>query len=204
MNAGPHSPGSRMMLTACGSELSTWAGSVMRSQKRTTGRKASFTVIDGVPGCSTCCSTGSGRREWKVSPAMKSTGSRFAIAIPAAVTMLVAPGPTDDVAIMICWRRLALANPAAARPMPCSFWPRQVGSASRCISSEWPRLVTLPWPKIAKTPGKSGASTRSLPGTGSMSTRCAMRYRTMASAVVILMRLLPGRRRAPRCGTPMS
>ena len=174
-NAGPHSPGSRMTLIAWGSALSTCAGSVMRSQKRTTGRKESLTVIDGVPKCSTCWRTGSGSREWKVSPAMKSTGRRLAMAMPAAVTILVAPGPTDDVATMICWRRLALLNAAAARPMPCSFWPRQTGSASRCISRECPRLVTLPWPKIAKTPGKRGASSASRPGTVSTSTRCAMR-----------------------------
>ena len=97
------------------------------------------------------------------------------MAMPAAVTMLVAPGPTDDVATMICCRRFALLYAAAASPMPCSFCPRQVGISSRCISSEWPRLVTLPWPKIAKTPGKSGASIGDAPGVGSMSTRCATR-----------------------------
>ena len=86
-----------------------------------TGLKASLTVIVGSPKCSTCCSTGSGIRLWNVSPASNSTGSRLAWATPAAVTMLSAPGPIDDVATMI-WRRLvALANPTAASAIPCSF-----------------------------------------------------------------------------------
>ncbi len=60
-----------------------------------------------------------------MSPESSSTGSRFAIATPAAVTMFSAPGPIDDVATMICRRRIALAKPTAASAMPCSFWPRQ-------------------------------------------------------------------------------
>ena len=161
MNTGPQSAGSSRVLTACGSELRTCAGCMRRSQKRTTGRNPSFTVVDGEPKCSTCWSTGSGRRDTKVSPEMNSTGSRFAIATPAAVIMFVAPGPTDDVATITCWRRTAFANAAAARPMPCSFCPRHTGISSRCISSEWPRLVTLPWPKIPMTPGNSGTSSPS-------------------------------------------
>jgi hypothetical protein len=44
-----------------------------------------------------------------VSPDSSSTGSRLACATPAAVTMLVAPGPMDDTANIIRWRRIALA-----------------------------------------------------------------------------------------------
>ena len=62
-----------------------------------TALKASFTVIVGLPKCSTCCITGSGRRLAKVSPARSSTGRRFAWAGPAAVTMLSAPGPIEEV-----------------------------------------------------------------------------------------------------------
>ena len=40
----------------------------------------------------------------KVSPAINSNGMRLECATPAAVTMFVAPGPTDEVATMI-WRR---------------------------------------------------------------------------------------------------
>ena len=58
------------------------------------------TVVVGSPKCSTCWSTGSGRREVKASPEMKRAGSRFAIATPAAVIMLVAPGPIELVQTM--------------------------------------------------------------------------------------------------------
>ncbi|CAB5020833.1 unannotated protein [freshwater metagenome] len=167
--AGPHSPGSNSIEITCGNAVNNWAGCMMRSQKRTTGRNASFTVVAGAPKCSTCCSTGSGRREAKVSPAMINIGSRFAMPTPAAVTKLVAPGPIDEVHTITCWRRIALANAAAARPMPSSLCPRHTGSSSRCISSACPRLVTLPCPKIAKTPGKSGTS---VPST---TMRCEMR-----------------------------
>ena len=48
-------------------------------------------------------------RLWNVSPESSSSGSRFAIATPAAVTMFVAPGPIEDVATMIWRRRIAFA-----------------------------------------------------------------------------------------------
>ena len=44
-----------------------------------------------------------------MSPASSSSGSRFAWATAAAVTMLVAPGPIEDVATMIRRRPIALA-----------------------------------------------------------------------------------------------
>ncbi len=56
-----------------------------------------------------------------MSPANSKRGRRLAIATPAAVTMLVAPGPTEDVAIMIWRRRVAFAYAVAARAIPCSF-----------------------------------------------------------------------------------
>ena len=65
-----------------------------------------------------------------MSPDISSSGSRFEWATAAAVTMFVAPGPIDEVAIMIWRRRIALAKPTAASAMPCSFWPRHVGSSS--------------------------------------------------------------------------
>lgn len=54
MNAGSHSTGANSARVALGNELRICAGSVIRSQYRATGRNASFNVIDGVPGCSTC------------------------------------------------------------------------------------------------------------------------------------------------------
>ena len=101
MNAGPQSAGSSIVCTACGSDETTCSGFMMRSQYRLTDRKASLTVVDGSPKCSTCWRTGSGSRLANVSPAMSSRGMRFEWATPAAVTMLVAPGPTDEVATMI-------------------------------------------------------------------------------------------------------
>ena len=86
----------------------------------------------------------------------RSSGSRFASAAPAAVTMFVAPGPIEDVATMICCRRVAFANATAASAIPCSFWARCVGSRSRASCRALPSPSTFPWPKIANTPGNSG------------------------------------------------
>ncbi len=73
-------------------------------------------------------------RELNVSPDSSSSGRRLACATAAAVTMFIAPGPTDEVAAMNCRRRMALAKPMAARAMPCSFCPRYVGQhAARVV-----------------------------------------------------------------------
>src|SRR5580765_3498595 len=68
--------------------------------------------------------------------------------------------------------------------MPCSFWPRHVGSSSRASSSACPRHVTFPCPKIANTPGNNGASRPSIV------VRWAIRYLTIAWAVVSFIALL--------------
>ena len=101
-------------------------------------------------------------------------------ATPAAVTMLVAPGPIELAATMIWRRALALAKPIAASAIDCSFWPRQVGSSSLTASRASLRQVTLPWPKMANTPGNSGTSAPS------SSVRWAMSQRTSACAMVSL------------------
>ncbi len=92
--------------------------------------------------------------------------------------MLVAPGPIELVATMICRRAFALAKPIAASAIDCSFCPRQVGSSSLTASSASLRQVTLPWPKMANTPGNSGTSAPS------SSVRCARSQRTSACAMV--------------------
>ena len=47
--------------------------------------------------------------------------------------------------------------------MVCSFWPRQVGSASPIPCRASPMPATLPWPKIAQTPSmKRSPSSRHL------------------------------------------
>jgi len=65
----------------------------MRSKKRVTGRSVSFALTSPWWKSSTCCSTGSGAREAKVSPGSSSSGNRLTWASAAAVTRLVAPGP---------------------------------------------------------------------------------------------------------------
>ena len=57
--------------------------------------KQSLTETSPRPGASSCCSTGSGRRDAKTSPGTSSTGSRLTVASAAPVTMFVAPGPIE-------------------------------------------------------------------------------------------------------------
>ena len=60
----------------------------------------------------------------KTSPGTNSTGRRLTWATAAAVTMLVAPGPMEDVHAIMRRRRLALAKAMAACAMACSLLPR--------------------------------------------------------------------------------
>src|SRR4051794_27179688 len=62
--------------------------------------------------------------------------------------------------------------------MPCSFWPRNTGSASRASCSASPSASTLPCPKIPNTPANSPTSW------SSTIVRWAVRNRTSACAVV--------------------
>lgn len=73
----------------------------------------------------------------------------MAMAAAAAVSMLVAPGPIEEVATMIWRRRVALAKARPAMAIPCSFCPLQVGRESPACCRACPRLVTLPCPKMA-------------------------------------------------------
>ncbi len=89
--------------------LISCSGRAIRSQYRLTALNASLAVTLGSENCSTCWSTGSGCRQAKVSPGRSSTGMRFTVAVPAAVTMLSAPGPIELVTAQICRRRICLA-----------------------------------------------------------------------------------------------
>jgi hypothetical protein len=80
------------------------SGRLIRSKKRDTGRKTSFTLTSRAPGSSSCWSTGSGTRVANWSDGNSSTGMRFVVARAAPVTMLVAPGPMDVVTDST-WRR---------------------------------------------------------------------------------------------------
>ena len=74
-----------------------------------TGLKQSLAETVPSSKSSICCSTGSGRRLAKTSPQMKSTGRRLTWASAAAVTMLVEPGPIEEVTACARRRRLVLA-----------------------------------------------------------------------------------------------
>ena len=73
-----------------------------------TDLKASFCVSEGELKCSTCCKTGSGNLLEKVSPGKSKIGSLLLKATAEAVTIFVAPGPTEEVATNICFLRFAL------------------------------------------------------------------------------------------------
>src|SRR5215203_3689336 len=57
--------------------------------------KASLTLTSILSGYSSCCNTGSGRREAKMSPGRSSTGRRLIVAMAAPVIMLVALGTME-------------------------------------------------------------------------------------------------------------
>ena len=58
--------------------------------------------------------------------------------VAAAVTILAAPGPTDEVTAKMRRRRCCLANPVAIWAMPCSLHP--------CITCRWPGSCSSAWP----------------------------------------------------------
>ena len=93
----------------------------MRSKYLDTGMNASFTLMSPRDSLSSCCSTGSGRREAKTSPGSSSTGSRLTVAAAAPVIMLVAPGPIDVVQANVDSRLRIFANPAAVWTIACSL-----------------------------------------------------------------------------------
>ena len=109
MQAGPQSAGSNMVCTAAGKDWIICSGLVILSKYLVTGLNASFAVIPGLLKFSTCCKTGSGILFAKVSPGKNKIGNLLLIATAAAVTIFVAPGPTDAVAIKICCLLFALA-----------------------------------------------------------------------------------------------
>ena len=76
----------------------------MRSQYFETGLKQSLTDTSYDRGSSSSCNTGLAGRVAKMSPGSSSTGSRLMVARAAPVTMLVAPGPMDDVQAKVASR----------------------------------------------------------------------------------------------------
>ena len=108
MVAGPQSAGSSISWIACGRDARICSGLVILSKYFDTDLKESFAVSMGELKFSTCCKTGSGKRLANVSPGKSNIGRRLLIATAAAVTIFVAPGPTDEVAIKICFLLIAL------------------------------------------------------------------------------------------------
>ena len=98
-----------MVAIACGKEEMICSGLVILSQYLVTDLKESLTDMVGELKFSTCCKTGSGLRLSKTSPDNIKTGNLFECATAAAVTMFVAPGPMELVAIINCLRFLVLA-----------------------------------------------------------------------------------------------
>ena len=121
----PVSAGSASTRIALSSADGSCSGRSMRSKYRDTGRNVSFTEAPCQAGSSSCCSTGAGARVAKMSPGSSSTGSRLIVASAAPVTMLVAPGPIEEVTARADSRLRARANPAAACTMACSLRPGQ-------------------------------------------------------------------------------
>jgi hypothetical protein len=68
----------------------------------------------GVAEISICWSTGSGPRPAKTSPGTNDTGRRLTCAVAAAVTMLVALAPMEEVTIIARRRRVCLGQAMAA------------------------------------------------------------------------------------------
>ena len=85
----------------------------------------------------------------------------LAVAVAAAVTMLAAPGPTEEVTAMIFFRFICLAKATAVWAMPCSFLPCQTFSRRVSCLSACPKPTTLPWPGSMMTPSTKGCSTPS-------------------------------------------
>ena len=78
-----------------------------------------------------------------MSPGSRRTGSRLIVASAAPVTMLVAPGPIDDVQASVESRFFIRAYATAAWTIPCSLRAWWNGMPSSC-NSAWPTPATLP------------------------------------------------------------
>ena len=97
------------------------SGREIRSQYRETGLKQSLTETSSVSARSSCWRTGATRRETKMSPGRRRTGTRLTVATAAPVTMFVAPGPIELVQASARSRRLRFAYATAVWTIPCSL-----------------------------------------------------------------------------------
>ena len=178
MQQAPVSAGSVSTRMALMSAVITCSGRSMRSQYLQTGRKASLVETARLPLCSSCCSTGSGWREAKVSAGKTSSGMLLTVAVAQAVTILAAPGPTLEEQAMIRRRLCCFAKAMAAWHIPCSLRPCITRRPPGFTSSASPRPTAMPCPKIVKKPSTNFVSTPSI------ATYCWSKKRTIACAAV--------------------
>ena len=94
---------------------------MIRSQYRLTGLKQSLTETSWLRSDSNCWSTGPTFRRANRSPGSSKTGSRLIVAAAAPVTMLVAPGPIDEVQTSVWSLFFVLAYAAAVWTIACSL-----------------------------------------------------------------------------------
>ena len=111
-------------------------------------------------------------------PASRSSGSRFASAAAAAVTMFVAPGPDRGRRHHICRRRIAFASRPPRAPCPARSAPG--AGAPPAPVERVPRARHVPVPEDGEDPGEE----RRLVAVDDR--RCATRKRTIACAAVSL------------------
>jgi hypothetical protein len=100
------------------------SGRLIRSKKRDSGRKASFTETSYDRGSSSSCRTGLATRVANRSLGSSSTGIRLTVARAAPVSMFVEPGPIEAVQAIACSRLRMREKPTDACTIACSLRAR--------------------------------------------------------------------------------
>ena len=83
------------------------------------------------------------------------------MAVVAPVSMLVVPGPIEEVHAIVASLRFARANPDAAWTIDCSFAGWWNGRSAPYSTRAWLSPDTLPCPRIPHTPWMNRCSTPS-------------------------------------------
>ena len=162
MQHAPVSEGSVRTRIALISAVMSCSGRVILSQYLHTGLNASLVVVARLLLCSNCCRTGSGCLEAKVSAGNTRSGILFTVAVAQAVTMLAAPGPTDEAQGIMLFLLFCFANAVATWHMPCSFLPCITLNCPGSLSKASPRPTAMPCPKMVKKPSTNFVSTPSM------------------------------------------
>ena len=162
MQQAPVSAGSVSTRIALISAVISCSGRVILSQYLHTGLNASFVVVARLLLCSSCCRTGSGCLEAKVSAGNTRRGMLFTVAVAHAVTMFAAPGPTEDAQGIIVFLLFCFAKAVATWHIPCSFLPCITRNCPGFVSSASPSPTAIPCPKMVKKPSTNFVSTPSI------------------------------------------